>query len=102
LPLPLHTTNFVFSGLVKAHVLVYGQSVLYTWDDPTVEQKLVCSVVEHESTETEIKLNAVSKPSVCSRYVQRWISVTIYVGPLKTFLTKNVNRNNNIKKEPVA
>jgi len=62
LPLPLHTTNFVFSGLVKAHVLVYGQSVLYTWDDPTVEQKLVCSVVEHESTETEIKLNAVSKP----------------------------------------
>ena len=41
-------------------MLVYGQSVLYTWDDPTEEQKLVCAVIEHESTETEIKLNAVS------------------------------------------
>ena len=46
-------------GLVRGHVLMYGQSVLYTWDDPTTEQELACSIMEDESSETKIKLDAV-------------------------------------------
>ena len=42
-----------------AHVLTHGQSVLYTWDDPTKEQELSCSVMEYENTQTKIKLDTV-------------------------------------------
>eukprot|EP00111_Clytia_hemisphaerica_P024656 TCONS_00072678-protein len=46
------------AGSVMGHVLTHDQSVLYTWDDPTMEQELICSIVNDEASETRIKLDA--------------------------------------------
>ena len=41
----------------RGHVLLYGQSVLYTWDDPTKTQELVCGIIESNESQTKIKLD---------------------------------------------
>ena len=45
------------TGFLKGHVLLYGQSVIYTWDDPTLVQELNCGVIEHDESRTAIRLD---------------------------------------------
>ena len=44
----------------SAYVLQYGQSVLYTWDDPRLEHELTCGLVEVNDSFTKIKVDSVS------------------------------------------
>jgi len=44
------------SDVEKVYVLCYGQSVLYTWDEPMNSHELVCSFIEPKSTTETIPL----------------------------------------------
>ena len=44
-------------GCATGHVLLYEQSVLYTWDEPTQPQKLQCGRVEDEESTTTVSLH---------------------------------------------
>jgi len=44
-------------GGLKGHILTYGQSVLYTWDDPTNQHELLCAVIECTESQKQIKLD---------------------------------------------
>ena len=59
-------TSLLLSDYFKGHVLTYGQSVLYTWDDPTKPHELECSVIEVKESATNIKLDLVSLDLVIS------------------------------------
>ncbi|XP_065656239.1 intermembrane lipid transfer protein VPS13A isoform X1 [Hydra vulgaris] len=45
------------TGYFKGHVLLYGQSVLYTWDDPTLSHELTCGLIEVADSLTKITLD---------------------------------------------
>ena len=51
---------FSYSDVEKTYVLCYGQSLLYTWDEPMKSHELVCSFIEPKSTTETIALEKVS------------------------------------------
>ena len=55
---PSSFPSFKQKDFYKGHVLLLGQSVLYTWDDPTKPHELVCGVIECNASQT-IKLDKV-------------------------------------------
>ena len=62
-----HTFIYIFhsySGYFKGHVLVYGQSILYTWDDPTKDHELICAVIETDESQTKLTLDKVIQSSI--------------------------------------
>lgn len=41
----------------KGYILLYGQSTLYTWDNPMKPHELLCSLIEVNESQTKIKLD---------------------------------------------
>ena len=58
----MYVNNNVFlsSDVEKMYVLCYGQSLLYTWDEPMKSHELVCSFIEPKSTTETIALEKVN------------------------------------------
>ena len=64
--------EIIFSAYATGYVLTYGQSIIYTWDDPTKPHELICAVIECAESQKKIKLDAVGRNQTTSVVIIIW------------------------------